>query len=153
MEVNATFQAIRELGAAIEVFDQHAAAALGIHRSDLRALNVLEHGPVSAGQLGDALQLTSGSVTALVDRLIESGYVTRAASATDRRKVQISLTPQTYEAFATIYRPCGEAVTRALGELPAATQDAGTTTIRRATNAIRDATENLADPATTAQDG
>jgi predicted ArsR family transcriptional regulator len=42
----------------MDLFDENAAHALGIGRSDLRALNLLEHGPLSAAALADRLGLT-----------------------------------------------------------------------------------------------
>lgn len=102
--------AVRELGAALEAFDEAAARALGVGRSDLRALNLLEHGPVAAGELAGSLSLSSGAVTALVDRLEDAGYVARVADPGDRRRVMVQLRPQTYAAFARVYAPCGRAV-------------------------------------------
>jgi hypothetical protein len=61
----------------MDLFDELAARRLGLGRSDLRALNLLEHGPVSAAALADGLGLTRTSVTALVDRLVLAGYATR----------------------------------------------------------------------------
>ncbi len=104
--------AVRALGAALDRFDEAAGRALGLGRSDLRALNLLEHGPLSAGDLGERLGLTSGSVTVLVDRLINAGYVSRQPGATDRRTVYVHLEPATYAAFARVYAPCGQAVAR-----------------------------------------
>ena len=103
-------RAVRALGAALDGFDEAAGRALGLGRSDLRALNLLEHGPLSAGELGVRLGLTSGSVTVLVDRLIKAGFVTRQPGATDRRIVHVHLEPATYAAFARVYAPCGQAV-------------------------------------------
>jgi DNA-binding MarR family transcriptional regulator len=106
----ALLAAVRELGAALDAFDEAAARALGIGRSDLRALNLLEHGPVAAGALAATLSLSSGAVTALVDRLVHAGYVERVADPGDRRRVLVQLRPQTYAAFARVYAPCGRAV-------------------------------------------
>ena len=102
--------AVRELGAELEAFDDAAARALGVGRSDLRALNLLEEGPVAAGELAASLSLSSGAVTALVDRLERAGYVGRTADAGDRRRVLVQLRPETYAAFARVYAPCGRAV-------------------------------------------
>ena len=110
---------MRALGAALDRFDETAGHALGLGRSDLRALNLLEHGPLSAGELGDRLALTSGSVTVLVDRLIKAGFVTRQPGTTDRRTVYVHLEPPTYAAFARVYAPCGQAVANLEGSMSA----------------------------------
>lgn len=110
---------IRELGHALDRFDEAASRAMGLGRSDLRALNVLEHGPLPSGEIAARLGLTTGSVTALVDRLIQGGYVSRHPSLEDRRKVLIQLEPATYAAFARVYAPCGQAVAAVGAQLPA----------------------------------
>lgn len=130
------FARIRALGAAMDIFEREASQALGLNRSDLRALNVLEHGPQTHGVIGEALGITSGSVTALVDRLVEAGYVERRPSPTDRRRVDVTLTPATFQAFATVYRPCGEAVTASLRELTDQQYDAAGTALDLAAAAI-----------------
>ncbi len=137
------FAQIRALGAAMDAFEREASHALGLNRSDLRALNVLEHGPQPHGAIAEALGITSGSVTALVDRLVDAGYVERQPSPSDRRRVEVVLTPATYQAFATVYRPCGEAVEAGLRELTDQQQHAAATALELAAAAILDASLQL----------
>jgi DNA-binding MarR family transcriptional regulator len=83
-----------DLQAAIDADDQALADHLGIHRTDLRALDlVFRHGPLPAGRLAVLLGLTPGSVTALVDRLVKAGYVCRRPDPTHGRRVLIAPTP------------------------------------------------------------
>ena len=64
------------------------AGHFGLHTTDLRMLDIaFMRGPLTAGEWAAATGLSSGSVTALVDRLISAGYVERCDDATDRRKV------------------------------------------------------------------
>jgi DNA-binding MarR family transcriptional regulator len=49
--------------------------------------------PMTAGALGAAVELSSASVTALVDRLERVGHVERVRDEQDRRRVVLSLTP------------------------------------------------------------
>lgn len=105
--------ACRRVGRAMDLFDEQACRHLGVGRSDLRALNLLEDGPLSSGVLAERLALTRAAVTSLVDRLERSGYVTRTADPTDRRTVLVELRPQTWAAFAAVYRPLGERVQEA----------------------------------------
>lgn len=44
---------------------------------------------MSIGRLGAALELSSGAVTGLVDRLVSAVHVERVADATDRRRVHL----------------------------------------------------------------
>ncbi|ROT93724.1 MarR family transcriptional regulator [Altererythrobacter sp. FM1] len=60
--------------------------------TEVRAIEQLYlSGPMTAGDLGRALALTSGSVTALVKRLQANDLVERTVDRQDRRKVWISL--------------------------------------------------------------
>lgn len=111
--------ACRRLARSMDLFDEAACAALGVGRSDLRALNLLEHGPLGPSALADALGLSRAAVTALVDRLEAAGYVSRTPAPGSRRAVHVHLEPSTWAAFARVYRPVGErvrSVGNALGE-------------------------------------
>lgn len=109
--------AVRAMADTLARFDDAACAAFGIGRTDLRALNLMEHGPVAAGHLASELGLTSGTVTVLIDRLVQHGYASRRASPDDRRKVLVGLEPATYAAFARVYAPCGRAVVAATAQM------------------------------------
>ncbi|MCP9274982.1 MarR family winged helix-turn-helix transcriptional regulator [Mycolicibacterium arenosum] len=109
--------ACRDLARAMDQFDEAACAALGLGRSDLRALNLLEHGPLGASALADQLGLTRPAVTALIDRLADAGYAARVSVPGDRRATGIELQPATFEAFARVYRPLGERVSAATDAL------------------------------------
>ena len=109
--------ACRDLARAMDQFDEVAAAVLGLGRSDLRALNLLEHGPLGASLLAQRLGLTRPAITALIDRLADAGYVTRVAVPGDRRATAVELQPATWKAFAQVYRPLGEQVWAATTDL------------------------------------
>jgi DNA-binding MarR family transcriptional regulator len=84
--------AIRASQNASDAYDEHVAGALGINVTDLRCLDVLsQRGPLSAGQLAEAMHLSSGAVTTLVDRLERRGYARRTRDTEDRRRVLIEL--------------------------------------------------------------
>ena len=134
---------MRALGAALDRFDEAAGQALGLGRSDLRALNLLEDAPLSAGELGDRLGLTSGSVTVLVDRLIRAGFVRRRPGAADRRTVYVHLEPATYAAFARVYTPCGQAVANLQGSMSARQLKVAQDALQDLATAINDQEERL----------
>ena len=102
--------ACRELARAMDEFDETVCGALGLGRSDLRALNLLEHGPSTPSELSRRLGLTRPAVTALIDRLATSGYVTRTSVPHDRRASAVQLTPRTWHALARVYRPLGQRI-------------------------------------------
>ena len=99
---------VRANQAAVDAFDEAVAAHLGINRTDLRCLDVLlqELGAeATPGQLGARLGLTTGSVTAMLDRLAKLGYVTRSPDPADRRKVVVRPTETILARTAEIYGP------------------------------------------------
>ena len=87
--------AMADLQAAVDADDQALADHLGVHRTDLRCLDlVFRHGPLASGRLARMLGLTPGSMTALADRLIKAGYVRRAPDPTHGRRVLVMPTEQ-----------------------------------------------------------
>jgi len=103
-------RACRELHAAVDAFDALAADSVGIARNDLRCLNLLEGGPLPAKSIATALGLTTGSVTALLDRLERKDLVERKPHPTDRRGLLIQATPKVFRDLAPVYRRMGEEV-------------------------------------------
>ncbi|WP_222871023.1 MarR family transcriptional regulator [Paenibacillus methanolicus] len=79
---------MRGLGSRTVLFQQQVAASLGLYNNDFLAVDVLhEKGPITAGELSKLTGLTTGSVTALIDRLEKNGFVRRQPDPNDRRKV------------------------------------------------------------------
>lgn len=95
------------------LFQQRAAASYGLGVSDMKALDVLmRNGAQTAGQLGAALNLTSGAVTGIADRLIKRGFARREADAADRRRVLISAEFAALQSGPNVYQSIGEAFRR-----------------------------------------
>ncbi|MFI9271189.1 MarR family winged helix-turn-helix transcriptional regulator [Kitasatospora sp. NPDC052896] len=81
--------------AAVDDFDREVARLLGVNETDLRCLEILireESEPVTPRLLADRLGLTTGSVTAMLDRLERIGYLTRTAHPTDKRRLIVRAT-------------------------------------------------------------
>lgn len=116
--------ACRRLHSAIDALDQAAADTLGISRNDLRCLNLLEHGPLPPSRIAGALGLTSGSVTALVDRLERKGLVERSRDLLDRRGVRVSATSAVFENIGRLYRSCAETLRATVAAYPAGEREA-----------------------------
>ncbi len=63
--------------------------------SQLIVLQLLKaHGEMSARQIADAMNLTQATVTSLLDRLQDRGWISRERGAQDRRRVHVRLTEQ-----------------------------------------------------------
>jgi DNA-binding MarR family transcriptional regulator len=61
--------------------------------SQWTALVALHSGVATAGDLAHNICHDAGSLTRLIDQLVERGFVTRQRSETDRRVVTLALTP------------------------------------------------------------
>jgi DNA-binding MarR family transcriptional regulator len=106
---------VRAYQRAVDAFDESVAELLGINRTDMRCLDVLlERGEATPGQLAEAVGLTSGSVTAMLDRLERTGFVQRAPDATDRRRFVVRPTTKSFEGCAALYVPIAEEGSRQL---------------------------------------
>lgn len=75
------------------------AAMVEVHETDLAALELLTRSdaPGGVGELGAQLGLSSGSVTALVDRLERAGHVERVRDHADRRRVSLRVTATAHD--------------------------------------------------------
>lgn len=95
---------------ATEEVDGLVTELLGVNRTDARCLDILDqHGRMTAGQLATYSGLSTGAVTAIVDRLERVGYAQRVADAGDRRRVLVDLTPKARElAWELMGRPMTE---------------------------------------------
>lgn len=110
------FDELRAEQEVVQAFDEAAAERLGVHLTDLRCLGILERkGPIPATELGVETGLTSGSVTALIDRLERAGYVRRVRDERDRRRVFVELTERAVKAIAEIWGPLGRDGTELAG--------------------------------------
>jgi DNA-binding MarR family transcriptional regulator len=93
------------------------ADAVGLHPTDLYALNVLElSGPLTAGALAQQIGLTTGATTRLIDRLEQRGHARRVTDSADRRRILIEVVAElTFDAddtFAPARRRLAEVFAR-----------------------------------------
>jgi DNA-binding MarR family transcriptional regulator len=105
----------RDHEAANEAFDDVACEKLGINRTDLRCLNIVDNeGSMTAGRLAELSGLTTAAVTAVLDRLERAGYARRVRDQRDRRQVRVELTPLLAERGTPIWGPLGAEATARL---------------------------------------
>jgi MarR family transcriptional regulator, 2-MHQ and catechol-resistance regulon repressor len=77
----------------------------GIDETDFRILEVLlNKGPLPVNTIGPKVNLTPGSISTAVDRLVERDLVRRVESSEDRRVRVVSLTAKGKELIAPIFR-------------------------------------------------
>jgi DNA-binding MarR family transcriptional regulator len=99
-------EACRAFVSAVDVVNQIVAEGIGVNRTDHRLLEILNRkGAMTAGELAKAGHVTTGAVTAAVDRLEDVGFVRRVRDTEDRRRVLIERTPESHKSAMRYYGP------------------------------------------------
>ncbi len=93
---------------AMQAITHYALAGLeksGLGDSDFRVLEVLLHkGPLPVNVIGPKVNLTPGSISVAVDRLVAKSLVSRVECAEDRRIRIVALTQRGKEVITPIFR-------------------------------------------------
>ena len=77
----------------------------GLDDTDFRILEaLLNKGPLPVNTIGPKVNLTPGSISVAVDRLLDRGLVSRVESPEDRRVRVVSLTPKGKALIAPVFR-------------------------------------------------
>lgn len=91
---------------AYDQFEDTVAEYFGVNRTAMRCMEVLDRaGQLTAGEIATQTGLTSGAVTAMLDRLERAGYVRRLRDTSDRRRVLVDLTDKARQTTAEVYGP------------------------------------------------
>ena len=88
------------------------ASTHGVHHTDLSALIHImdaeaQGAPLTASELQDRLNLTSGATTAVIDRLERLNHATRSRDSADRRKVHLHHSEEAREVGQEFFAPLG----------------------------------------------
>ncbi|MEW9551011.1 MarR family winged helix-turn-helix transcriptional regulator [Nonomuraea sp. NPDC050783] len=88
----------------------------GLHTTDVQALVIIFDSPtpITPSRLREELNLTSGAVTACLDRLERAGHIRRVREAHDRRVVHLHYLDAAKEFAAAFFRPVGRSTGNAL---------------------------------------
>lgn len=98
--------AVRAYQTGVDNFDQAIVDHIGINRTDGRCIDLIDQaGGMTAGELATAAGLTTGAVTAVIDRLEKAGLAQRVPDPTDRRRVRIEVTPKLWKLNESLYGP------------------------------------------------
>jgi len=84
----------------------------GLHPTDLQALIAVMRAesagdPLTPGRLGEAVGLSSGATTAVIDRLERAGHLRRTRESTDRRVVHLRYGEPGMALASSFFRPLG----------------------------------------------
>lgn len=95
---NKVFMAARDQGVSSVLFRNAIARRLGLNATDSECLSYLGiKGTSTPTALARYTGLTSGSTTAMLDRLEKSGYIRRLPNPSDRRGTLVELAPHYQE--------------------------------------------------------
>ena len=84
--------AMRRVGSMMQLLGQRSAERIGVNATDLNCLNIVAlTGRLTAGELAQQTGLTTASITGVLDRLEEGGFVRRVRDPQDRRRVMVEL--------------------------------------------------------------
>lgn len=100
---------------------------LGLSLPQYRVLSLLGGGSAAATALADHLAVSRPNVTAIVDGLVERGFVERLTDPADRRRVRHSLTEAGGAALGTADEALDERLLAVAGHLPASRARQATT--------------------------
>ena len=101
------------LSTAAVLFHSAVADRLGVSVTDVKCYSILRQtGPITAGELGERVGLTTGAITGVIDRLEKAGLVQRTRDPHDRRRVVLELlsNAEHEQLLSQLYAPMGQAV-------------------------------------------
>jgi MarR family 2-MHQ and catechol resistance regulon transcriptional repressor len=108
---------------AMHALTRYAAAGIedtGLGNSDFRVLEVLLHkGPLPVNTIGPIVNLTPGSISVAVERLVEKGLVSRVETVEDRRVRMVALTSRGKKLIVDAFQKHAAQMRRVFSELSA----------------------------------
>ncbi|MEU8123889.1 MarR family winged helix-turn-helix transcriptional regulator [Spirillospora sp. NPDC049024] len=106
---------LRRMNAEFNRIAHEFAHASGLHPTDVQALVAIMDAPqrtldrpMTPGRLREELNVTSGAVTACLDRLERLGHITRVRDPADRRVVHLRYEPSAMTMARDYFRPLSE---------------------------------------------
>ena len=101
---------------AIERVDRESIAHTGLIVTDFMILEALLHkGPMPINMIGEKILLTSGSMTAAANRLMERGLIEKIQDPADGRRFYLHLTKKGLNLISRAYRKHSNSLTELFG--------------------------------------
>ena len=129
--------AVRRLDLMMSQMHLEMSERLGLSAGELLALAHLSvDGPLGPTELTHRLHMTTGAMTAMLDRLAERDYVTRAPHASDRRRIMVRLSDAGRDRIFKQVHGMADEIVAISGELDAAERRSVIRYIERLSTAI-----------------
>jgi DNA-binding MarR family transcriptional regulator len=136
--------ALRRFGLENDRLDAMVARRLGAPPAEFKAMDHLqEAGELTPGQLADRLALSSGAVTALIDRLERLGWAERVPHPSDRRSLIVRKTGGADTEAMKLYGPLAQALVARAARMPAAERAATARFLDEAAAVAREKADQL----------
>ncbi|MFF7457244.1 MarR family winged helix-turn-helix transcriptional regulator [Kitasatospora sp. NPDC008115] len=136
---------LQDLASEMNLLGHGFAAASGLHTTDVQALlAIMRAGDatgspgITPGRLGEELGLSSGAVTAVLDRLERAGHIRRTRDAADRRLVLVQYLPGAGRMAAEWFAPVARRTEAVRGEFTPAELAAVARFLGRMTGELED---------------
>jgi DNA-binding MarR family transcriptional regulator len=105
----------RKNSTSVVLFHSAIAERLGLNVTDYKCIDIIiQRGSVTAGQLAEVTGLTTGSITAVLDRLEKAGFIRRVSDPRDRRKVLLEPIPERFAGGEVVFADFIEALDQLL---------------------------------------
>lgn len=134
------------LSTATVLFHTAIADRLGVSATEVKCYSILrQSGPLTAGELGERVGLTTGAITGVVDRLERAQLVQRRRDPGDRRRVVLEVlsNPEHEQLLTQLYAPLGRAIDELVSSYGAAEQATIADFIGKATKVLEAETARL----------
>jgi len=121
-EAKRILTAIRRLVRVLRIYDRQAHSRYGVTAAQMFVLHTLfaVGEGISLNELADKIATDQSSASVVVQRLVESGFVSRTTRPDDRRHVQLTLTAQGRRVIRRSPPPAQEKMMNAIDDMPPA---------------------------------
>jgi DNA-binding MarR family transcriptional regulator len=142
------FRELEVVGGLAEALIASVARRHGLSHAALNALAVIEGNgaPMTAGEVGGRMHITSGTMTSVLDTLERNGYIERLPDAGDRRRVLVEITPEAQAVLDRLLPEVVQTTTVVLGGLGEKELNEFLETLARIRAAIAAVPDDLAPP-------
>jgi DNA-binding MarR family transcriptional regulator len=123
LETRQVLDSLRRIVQALRESSRHAERSVGVTGAQLFVLEKLAESPAqSLNELADRTHTHQSSVSTVVARLIEHGYVVRAWAADDGRRMELTLADRGRQLLAGAPTAAQDRLIRSIQRLPAQTR-------------------------------
>jgi DNA-binding MarR family transcriptional regulator len=138
-------ESLRELRNELSVLNRHVGAHVDLKDIDMDCLDLINtHGPMSPSALARRAGLHPATVTGVLDRLERGGWIVRERDSADRRAVGVHALRERNATLYGLFAGMNTAMNEICADYDDAELELLADFLRRATNAGRAATEQLA---------